>query len=269
MGRNSGHVSLTTNPGESTNDHSGHKYRDYLAFASGYSGQFLHRSLNSLATNANWCRTSRRSQLPVACISADTETPLSSSRRSFLKSAVALVSISSIPVTHRAFAEPDLELVSYKGPISLGFSFSYPPQWPVKKKPIKTHLSEVLVSNPDDSSTTAGIVVDAVKIDSIDNFGTPQAVGDKVVQIESKKDNVNSAKVVSATSFTKDRLLYYLIDYVVDSSRGIKRYVAKVTVTGKQLYVFTVQAKVDNFEGDTKSTLSRMVESFNVVPQYQ
>lgn len=177
-----------------------------------------------------------------------------------------MAAVSTITLPQAICAETEYSL--YKGPISLGFSFSYPSDWAVKKKPIKTHLSEVLVTSTADSSTTAGIVVDAVKIDTIDKFGTAEVVGEKVVEVENKKDSVNSAKVLSAASMKKGGLLYYTIDYVVDSSRGVKRYIAKVTVTGKQLYVFTAQANVDGFQGEVESTISKMVDSFSVVPQY-
>lgn len=162
----------------------------------------------------------------------------------------------------------DQEYSTYKGPISLGFTFSYPSSWNVKKKPIKTHLSEVIVTSDKESSTTAGIVVDSVKIDAIDKFGTPEAVGKKVVDVENKKESVNTASVVGTDAVTKDGLTYYIIDYIVDSSRGVKRYLAKATIAGGQLYVFTAQAKTDGFEGDTQNIFQKMLESFNVAKQY-
>lgn len=157
---------------------------------------------------------------------------------------------------------------TYKGPLSLGYSFDYPSSWVVKKKPIRTHLSEVNVTSDRESSTSVGVVVDNVKIDSIEDFGTPETVGRKVVDVETKKENVNNAFVSSAESVSKGGLTYYIIDYTVDSSRGVKRYVAKVTVNAKQLYVLTAQAKEKSFDEQTKSTFSKMLESFNVVKQY-
>lgn len=162
----------------------------------------------------------------------------------------------------------DTEYATYKGPISLGFTFSYPSAWAVKKKPIKTHLSEVIVTSDKEASTTAGLVVDSVKIESIDKFGTPEIVGKKVVAVETKKDNVTSASVIAADSVTDGGLTYYIIDYVVDSSRGEKRYLAKATITGGQLYVFTAQAKRDSFKGETRAMLQRMLDSFIVAKQY-
>lgn len=185
-------------------------------------------------------------------------------RRLFVQaSGTALISL-LVPSASSA----DSEYSTYKGPISLGYSFSYPSVWSVKKKPIRTHVSEVIVTNDKEPSTTAGLVVDAVKIDSIDIFGTPEAVGKRVVAVETKKDSVNSASVISAQSVIKDGLTYYILDYTVDSSRGVKRYIAKVTVTGRQLYVFTTQAKQDDFNGETEQTFAQMLDSFNVTKQY-
>lgn len=189
------------------------------------------------------------------------------SRRDFVKLAATFAAAAlRSPVSA---TEPNKDPFStYKGPLSLGYSFDYPSSWAVKKKPIRTHLSEVIVTSNQESSTSAGVVVDNVKIDSIEEFGTPETVGRKVVDVETKKENVNSAFVTSAESLNKDGLTYYVIDYTVDSSRGVKRYVAKVTVNAKQLYVFTAQAKDKNFDEQTQSTFFKMLDSFNVVKQY-
>ncbi|CAN8062755.1 unnamed protein product [Agarophyton chilense] len=187
-------------------------------------------------------------------------------RRTFLH-LVALAAFSALPLSEAAFAEQQT-FQTYNGPLSLGFSFSYPSNWSVKKKPIKTHLSEVIVTSDKDAATTAGLVVDSVKLSSIESFGTPQQVGEKVLAVETKKESVNNATIQSASSETRNGLTYYTLDYTVDSSRGIKRYIAKVTVTGGQLYVLTTQAKVDNFDDQTTETFEKMLDSFSVKKQY-
>lgn len=161
-------------------------------------------------------------------------------------------------------------LAQYRGPLSLGYEFSYPTEgWSVKKKPIKTHLSEVIVSNTAGrASSTAGVTVDAVKIAKIEDFGTPDDVGAKVVAVENKKDNVLSAALVSTRKSSSDGLTYFFIEYTVESGRGLKRYLAKATITGGNLYVFTAQAKVNDFDGIDGPVLASMVDSFHVTPQY-
>jgi hypothetical protein len=139
----------------------------------------------------------------------------------------------------------------------------------VKKKPIKTHLAELLVTrNKGPGSTSAGVTVDAVKIKSITDFGTPDEVGDRVIAVERRKDNVLTASLVSAKAANLGDLTYYTFVYDVESGRGLKRYVAKATVTGGNLYVFTAQAKCIDFEGKDGSLLVAMVDSFQVKRQY-
>lgn len=161
----------------------------------------------------------------------------------------------------------ETELLTYNGPVSLGFRFSYPLGWKVKKKPIKTHLSEVIVTSGTEGSTTVGLVVDAVKIGGIESFGTAEMVGRKVVGMEERKESVSNASLVGTSAVSEGGLTYYVIEYMVESSRGAKRYLAKATISGGMLYVFTAQAKVEGFEG-ARETLERMVESFAVQKQY-
>lgn len=191
--------------------------------------------------------------------------PRCSDRRAFLRHGGLAISYA---VFAPRFVSAEAQFSTYKGPISLGYMFSYPSSWAVKKKPIRTHVSEVIVTDNKESSTSAGIVVDAIKIESIDKFGTPDDVGQKVVDVEMKKESVKNAFISSAKSTSKDGLTYYMLDYTVDSTRGVKRYLSKATVTGGQLYVFTAQAKVDNFNDDTDKTFTQMLDSFNVKKQY-
>jgi PsbP len=164
-------------------------------------------------------------------------------------------------------AAPVDGLAEYRGPLSLGFSFKYPADgWIVKKKPIKTHMAEILVASTASgrSSSSAGVTVDAVKIGKVEEFGTAEEVGAKVVAVEQKKDSVMTATLVSADADEKDGLTYYVVEYTVDGGRGLKRFVAKVTITGGNLYVFTAQAKQADFDGSDGLVLEQMVESFHV-----
>lgn len=86
-------------------------------------------------------------------------------------------------------------MAQYVGPLSLGYSFAYPTTWSAAKKPIKTHLSEVIVSAPKGSSASVGLVVDGpLKIGSIEEFGTPDVVGAKVLALERKKDSTKDVR---------------------------------------------------------------------------
>lgn len=165
---------------------------------------------------------------------------------------------------------PAPAFTEYRGPLSLGFSFSYPTEgWSVKKKPIKTHMSEIVVSNTSGRpSSSAGVTVDAVTIAKIADFGTADDVGRKVLAVETKKDSVLSAELLGTSQMGQDGLTFYVIKYAVDGGRGLKRYVAKATITGGNLYVFTAQAKADDFSGEDGAALSGMLDSFYVKPQF-
>lgn len=245
------------------------------AFTSSFVGKTaLQRDSNVLsALCASTCSSLKEihasSTIPMARKSqfSSLSTSKRPSRRKVLQQ-VSLIAAASILSDNATPATADAEFSIYKGPISLGYSFSYPSSWKVKKKPIRTHLSEIIVTDSFDSSSSAGLVVDAVKIESIDKFGTPNAVGEKVVALETKKESVKEAYLSSTEAVTKDGLTYYIIDYTVDSTRGNKRFVAKVTITGGQLYVLTTQAGVENFSAETEKTFTQMLDSFNVVKQY-
>lgn len=214
----------------------------------------------------SWSSRGRRARLEMS--SQDTE--LSIGRRSILRSAFSILLATMLGKAQVLPAQEtaNLEEAEYKGPLALGFRFMYPSAWSAKKKPIKTHVYEVNVTSPDTSSTTVGVVVDPVKITSIEIFGSPKEVGDKVIAVERKKDGVTSADLIRYGS-TKgdDGLTHYIVEYKVDSSRGQKHFVAKATITGGQLFVLTAQAKEANFS-DVETILNRIVETFQVQRQY-
>lgn len=209
--------------------------------------------------------------------------PNNASRRDVLFSGIAAAAVVLSPSKLSAAVEEKVadlsaesatadvaDLTEYRGPLSLGFSFSYPSDgWSVKKKPIKTHMSEIIVSNTGGRPTSsAGVTVDAVKIAKIVDFGTADDVGKKVLDVETKKDSVLSAELLDTAQVEQDGLTYYVITYAVESGRGLKRYVAKATITGGNLFVFTAQAKADDFQSEDGGALERMLDSFSVKPQF-
>lgn len=186
-------------------------------------------------------------------------------------------------------------MAQYVGPLSLGYSFAYPTTWSAAKKPIKTHLSEVIVSAPKGSSASVGLVVDGpLKIGSIEEFGTPDVVGAKVLALERKKDSTKDVRLVrtavevlgggpppaaaaagaaaaaAAGSGGQPAGLgagvAYIVEYVVDSSRGVKHYVAKATVAAGQLYVMTATCKEDEYEA-ARGGLAAVLASLRVAPK--
>jgi hypothetical protein len=102
--------------------------------------------------------------------------------------------------------------------------------------------------------------VDPVRIDRIDNFGTPFDVGSRIVKIESQKEGVTAVELLSS----EERGGSYFFDYTVESTRGNNRYLSKAVVQAKRLYVFTVQLKRADYDR-FKEDIGRCIESFRVI----
>merc|ERR1711871_404593 len=73
------------------------------------------------------------------------------------------------------------------------FSFQYPEEFQVSGKilglTVKTHDYEVLLKSQKTRGFTAGLTVDAVKINDIREFSSPEALGKSVIDVEIKKGN--------------------------------------------------------------------------------
>ena len=65
-------------------------------------------------------------------------------------------------------AEPLARFVSVDG----SFSFSYPADWEVKSKPVRTHVDEILIKGT--NKRQVAVVIDRVKLDKLETFGTFQ-----------------------------------------------------------------------------------------------
>uniref|UniRef100_A0A7S0BSD6 PsbP C-terminal domain-containing protein n=1 Tax=Rhodosorus marinus TaxID=101924 RepID=A0A7S0BSD6_9RHOD len=185
------------------------------------------------------------------------------SRREVLFGAAGLVSLS---VGGEVLAEEETSELVWKGPSSLGYTFKYPPAWTATKKQIKTHASEVLVVK-DGTSAQVGLVVDPVKINSLKEFGSPEQVADKVLGVEKKKDGTLSVRTLALGSFDRDGLTYYDIEYEVENTRGMKRYISRLTINDKNLYVFTGQAKIADFSS-SEAELRKVLSSLYVKKSY-
>ena len=86
--------------------------------------------------------------------------------------------------------------------------------------------------------------MDAIKLESLEAFGTPDFVGGRVVGVENKKDGVLSASLLGAGSQGP----YYDIEYSNESTHGNNHYKSRIAVQQGKLYVFTVQCKQGDYE---------------------
>mmetsp|Transcript_346 Transcript_346/g.821 ORF Transcript_346/g.821 Transcript_346/m.821 type:complete len:138 (-) Transcript_346:464-877(-) len=116
-----------------------------------------------------------------------------------------------------------------------------------------------------------GITVDPVRINSLEEFGTPQEVGKRVADAEGARDGVTDVKLLSAARL--DGLLggryTYAVNYRSEGSRGVKLFYTRIYVGDGLLYVLTGQVKEETMRGDDdgrlKEEIDRALESFTVV----
>ena len=119
--------------------------------------------------------------------------------------------------------------------------------------------------------------MDKVKINSIKEFLSPEALGKRVVDVEIQKDNdwYMVDPITSVRDLRRTRLLEakeendplsYVLDYQVDSSRGFKRYLVRTAVDRKYLYIFTIQCNQDAYDNVQATALS-MLNSFRLSRQ--
>lgn len=163
--------------------------------------------------------------------------------------------VSLIVVGSPAFAASDETTKQYS---SSDFAFDYPESFELSSKPVKTHLEEVLVKK---GKRQVGVVVDRIKISNLDEFGTPQFVGEKVVDSERKRDGVTEATLLDARRLADNS---YRLDYTNESSRGNNHFLARIVVANGRLYVMTAQARVDDFE-DAKLDLENTLTSLRII----
>ena len=199
----------------------------------------------------------------VAGAGPSSASSLSVARRSVLRGALSVALCGVLGLRVEQSRADGGGGVSTAGSDKYGYKFDYPDSWKVSKKPVQTHMDEILVKKG--GGTEVGVAVDPVKIDSIVKFGTPKEVAARVIGVERKKDGVTGARLIASSAVERDGNSYYVIEYESKSSRGDKHFISCVTIAGKKLYAMTAQAKIDKFE-ESEADLRAAVASFSVSP---
>jgi hypothetical protein len=101
--------------------------------------------------------------------------------------------------------------------------------------------------------------VDPVRIESIQQSGSPSEVGARIVALEGKKEGVSKVELLGSAQEGD----FYTFDYKVESTRGRNRFLARAIVADKKLIVFTIQIPIDAYEAN-EATISRMLQSLQV-----
>ena len=146
------------------------------------------------------------------------------------------------------------------------YRLTYPDDgWMPAPKPVRTHLVETLYKGPA-KGLSYGVTVDPVKIDSLEDFGTPEQVADRVLSVEETRDGVFTVELRSVQA-TAGSPSYYTIEYAVDSSRGKKVYLCKYCISARKLYVLQTQALLNDFDAPDRvvsKQLRGIIDSFVV-----
>ncbi|KAL3896192.1 MAG: hypothetical protein SGPRY_013327, partial [Prymnesium sp.] len=139
-----------------------------------------------------------------------------------------------------------------------------PLEWESKPKPVKTHQHEALFAGPGPGAMKAGITVDPVKIKALEDFGTPEEVAERIITVEKGRDGVKTVSLRQVDA-ARGSPSYYTVEYLTESSRGIKVFRCKYCITSRGLYVLQAQANANVFDAQDASvrdSVRNIVDSF-------
>ncbi|GBF90784.1 psbP domain-containing protein, chloroplastic-like [Raphidocelis subcapitata] len=120
------------------------------------------------------------------------------------------------------------------------YSLAVPEGWERKGKA----GADVLFEDPEKRSTSVGVTVSPVRVESIEQFGSLEAVGQRLLDTEAKKESTLDVRLVSESSRRgANGALLYDYEYELSSTRGRKRIVNTVSITGSKLYILNGQFK--------------------------
>ncbi|CAM9191479.1 unnamed protein product [Chrysoparadoxa australica] len=142
-----------------------------------------------------------------------------------------------------AQASPDSQLSLYKAEDGT-YSFMFPKDFVSYRKPLKTHLQEVNYKSQTSKGLEIGVAVDPVRIESLEKFGTPNEVGQKVIAVERSKDGTIEAQLNGSSQEKQGDIMLYTIDYSVENVHYVSHFLAKVAIVRGKLYSCTTKVRV-------------------------
>ncbi|KFK36573.1 hypothetical protein AALP_AA4G141200 [Arabis alpina] len=147
-----------------------------------------------------------------------------------------------------------------------GFTLLVPSSW-IK---VEKAGANVLFEEQEKRSNNIGVVVSPVRIKSLEDFGTPQFVADKLINAEKRKESTIEAEVVSVGERSSGQGKVYEFEYKIDSTRGgIKRVFSAAFVSSKKLYLLNVvhsDKPEEPLDSGTRNMLEQVLHSFDALP---
>ncbi|GAV77274.1 PsbP domain-containing protein, partial [Cephalotus follicularis] len=171
------------------------------------------------------------------------------------------------PNTSTAILHQDLLALERYTDYKEGFTLLRPSSWIKVDKAGAT----VLFEEANKGINNVGVVVNPVRLTSLQEFGSPEFVVDKLIQAERRKESTKDVEVIGVAERSgQGGLEVYEFEYKVDSTRGgMKRIFTAAFVASKKLYLLNIahSDKPDSpLDTDTRMNLEDILHSFDVAP---
>lgn len=175
--------------------------------------------------------------VPVWCAELKRVLELELDRRTLVAAAAAFLVISR-PTAHAGESDA-VKLYRYE---DRGYCLELPTSWEQTGKA----GADVLFEDPIRRSTSVGVTISPVRVQSIIEFGSLEDVGQKLLRAEKIKESTLGVEMLveSARKGAKSALLY-TYEYELNSTRGRKRVINTVTIYQSKLYILNAAYKCD------------------------
>ncbi|KAL2347204.1 hypothetical protein Fmac_001204 [Flemingia macrophylla] len=196
------------------------------------------------------------------CIHKDMHLSPSLSKRNLTLLLTTFLSVPLPNVRHALLAQ-ELDLQRYTDSKE-GFTLLTPSSWTKVDKAGAT----VLFQEANMGSNNIGVVVNPVRLASLEEFGTPQFVADKLLQAERRKESTKEAELITVAERPGEGgLRIYEFEYKVDSTRGgMKRIFSAAFVASKKLYLLNIvhsDKPESPLDQDKRMILEQVLHSFD------
>lgn len=125
--------------------------------------------------------------------------------------------------------------------------------------------ADVLFEDPDAKGTNLGVTVTPVRIKSLQQFGSVESVGEKLLNVEREKESTRSVSMQSQSQRQNDNgTITYNFDYIIDSTRGTKRVLSTVAIARQKLFIVNGNIKCRSPDCDgSADTVAALQQSLN------
>mmetsp|Transcript_20086 Transcript_20086/g.60671 ORF Transcript_20086/g.60671 Transcript_20086/m.60671 type:complete len:257 (-) Transcript_20086:232-1002(-) len=185
---------------------------------------------------------------PQRSASQDSNSVLDSSSQVVLARRGALVAVAAVialpPLLPLAAAadEGSTDLQEFRN-TQQGYRLQRPAAWAQTSKA----GADALFEDPARKSSTLGVTVSPIRVDSLDAFGDLDAVASRLLQAEKAKESTTGVQLLrqEARKGAASGVTIYDFEYELDSTRGKKRILNTVAIAGKRLYIVNGAAKCE------------------------